>query len=140
MRGVEIHRRPDPVGIEPGRSQGARSLAVVGTPCQMTAVAQMRMNPLNREDFEDPGGLDHRAFLQLGPGSPATGGLSVEADGHQRDYRHGHPSPAGRGAGGENSRWRGTLPAQRDPEADSPHLLHLPGHDRGVVRRVGGHV
>ena len=31
-----------------------RRLAVVGTPCQMTAVAQMRMNPLNRQDFEDP--------------------------------------------------------------------------------------
>jgi coenzyme F420 hydrogenase subunit beta len=33
---------------------GERRLAVVGTPCQMTAVAQMRMNPLAREDFEDP--------------------------------------------------------------------------------------
>jgi len=33
---------------------GARKLAVVGTPCQMTAIAQMRMNPLKREDFEDP--------------------------------------------------------------------------------------
>jgi coenzyme F420 hydrogenase subunit beta len=33
---------------------GLRRLAVVGTPCQMTAVAQMRMNPLEREDFEDP--------------------------------------------------------------------------------------
>ncbi len=29
------------------------SLAVVGTPCQMTAVAKWRMNPLSREDFED---------------------------------------------------------------------------------------
>jgi len=34
--------------------EGARRLAVVGTPCQMTAVAQMRMNPLGRDDFEDP--------------------------------------------------------------------------------------
>lgn len=34
--------------------EGQGRLAVVGTPCQMTAVAQMRMNPLNREDFEDP--------------------------------------------------------------------------------------
>ncbi|MGD9286484.1 MAG: Coenzyme F420 hydrogenase/dehydrogenase, beta subunit C-terminal domain [Desulfobacterales bacterium] len=34
--------------------EGQRRLAVVGTPCQMTAVAQMRMNPLAREDFEDP--------------------------------------------------------------------------------------
>jgi len=34
--------------------EGARRLAVVGTPCQMTAVAQMRMNPLDREDFADP--------------------------------------------------------------------------------------
>ena len=29
------------------------SLGVVGTPCQMTAVAKWRMNPLGREDFED---------------------------------------------------------------------------------------
>ena len=34
--------------------EGERRLAVVGTPCQMTAVAQMRMNPLDRADFEDP--------------------------------------------------------------------------------------
>jgi len=29
-------------------------LGVVGTPCQLTAVAQMRTNPLAREDFTDP--------------------------------------------------------------------------------------
>ena len=34
--------------------EGESNLAVVGTPCQMTAVAQMRMNPLARDDFEDP--------------------------------------------------------------------------------------
>jgi len=53
--------------------EGARKLAVVGTPCQMTAVAQMRMNPLKREDFEDPialavgvfcnWALDHRQLV-----------------------------------------------------------------------------
>jgi coenzyme F420 hydrogenase subunit beta len=37
--------------------EGARRLAVVGTPCQMTAVAQMRMNPLGLDDFEDPAAL-----------------------------------------------------------------------------------
>jgi len=52
---------------------GMRRLAVVGTPCQMTAVAQMRMNPLNRKDFEDPvaltiglfcnWALDHRQLV-----------------------------------------------------------------------------
>ena len=30
------------------------TMAVVGTPCQMTALAKMRMNPLGREDFRDP--------------------------------------------------------------------------------------
>ncbi|MEW6444027.1 MAG: Coenzyme F420 hydrogenase/dehydrogenase, beta subunit C-terminal domain [bacterium] len=57
--------------------EGRRRLAVVGTPCQMTAVAQMRLNPLAREDFVDPvaltvglfcnWSLDHRgltAFLK----------------------------------------------------------------------------
>ncbi|UCF94686.1 MAG: Coenzyme F420 hydrogenase/dehydrogenase, beta subunit C-terminal domain, partial [Desulfobacterales bacterium] len=53
--------------------EGTRRLAVVGTPCQMTAVAQMRMNPLKREDFEDPialtvgvfcnWALDHRQLV-----------------------------------------------------------------------------
>ena len=41
---------------------GERRLAVVGTPCQMTAVAQMRMNPLAREDFEDPVALTVGVF------------------------------------------------------------------------------
>lgn len=34
--------------------EGKVRLGVVGTPCQMTAVAQMRLNPLCREDFSDP--------------------------------------------------------------------------------------
>lgn len=52
--------------------EGHRRLAVVGTPCQMTAVAQMRLNPLARDDFVDPvamavglfcnWALDHRAL------------------------------------------------------------------------------
>jgi coenzyme F420 hydrogenase subunit beta len=42
--------------------EGERRLAVVGTPCQMTAVAQMRMNPLEKEDFEDPVALTVGVF------------------------------------------------------------------------------
>ncbi|RJR51132.1 MAG: hypothetical protein C4576_04185 [Desulfobacteraceae bacterium] len=33
------------------------NIGVVGTPCQMTALAQMRMNPLGRDDFSDPAAL-----------------------------------------------------------------------------------
>jgi coenzyme F420 hydrogenase subunit beta len=33
---------------------GRRNLGVVGTPCQVTALAKMRSNPLNRDDFVDP--------------------------------------------------------------------------------------
>ncbi|MEJ2723430.1 MAG: Coenzyme F420 hydrogenase/dehydrogenase, beta subunit C-terminal domain [Deltaproteobacteria bacterium] len=33
---------------------GYRQIGVVGTPCQVTAVAQMRTNPMDREDFFDP--------------------------------------------------------------------------------------
>ena len=36
---------------------GRKNIAVVGTPCQITAVAQMRQNPLAQEDFIDPIGL-----------------------------------------------------------------------------------
>jgi coenzyme F420 hydrogenase subunit beta len=42
--------------------EGESRLAVVGTPCQMTAVAQMRMNPLDREDFQDPVALTVGVF------------------------------------------------------------------------------
>ncbi|MEK7436034.1 MAG: Coenzyme F420 hydrogenase/dehydrogenase, beta subunit C-terminal domain [Pseudomonadota bacterium] len=38
---------------EYGRS-GQDKLAVVGTPCQITAVAQAKLDPLKREDFRDP--------------------------------------------------------------------------------------
>lgn len=41
---------------------GGKKLAVVGTPCQMTALARMRMNPLNREDFSDPVALSLGLF------------------------------------------------------------------------------
>ncbi len=34
--------------------EGKRRLGVVGTPCQMTAVALMRLNPLQRDDGGDP--------------------------------------------------------------------------------------
>jgi coenzyme F420 hydrogenase subunit beta len=34
--------------------EGRTGLGVVGTPCQMTAVTQMRANPTNRDDFTDP--------------------------------------------------------------------------------------
>lgn len=37
-----------------GVSQGYERMGVVGTPCQMTAIAQLRTNPLDREDFKDP--------------------------------------------------------------------------------------
>jgi coenzyme F420 hydrogenase subunit beta len=34
--------------------EGRRKIGVVGTPCQVTAVTQMRANPLRQEDFKDP--------------------------------------------------------------------------------------
>jgi coenzyme F420 hydrogenase subunit beta len=34
--------------------EGYTKIGVVGTPCQVTAVAQMRANPLDQEDFFDP--------------------------------------------------------------------------------------
>ena len=69
---------------------GARKLAVVGTPCQMTAMAQMRMNPLCQEDFEDPialaigvfcnWALDHRrltAYLSERMDAAAITGMDI---------------------------------------------------------------
>jgi coenzyme F420 hydrogenase subunit beta len=37
-----------------GAAQGYERMAVVWTPCQIMAVAQMRTNPLDRENFKDP--------------------------------------------------------------------------------------
>ncbi|MBI9076071.1 MAG: Coenzyme F420 hydrogenase/dehydrogenase, beta subunit C-terminal domain [Desulfatibacillum sp.] len=34
--------------------RGVRKMGIVATPCQATAIAQMKMNPTDKEDFEDP--------------------------------------------------------------------------------------
>jgi coenzyme F420 hydrogenase subunit beta len=52
--GSKFIAAPTLAALNQAAGDGGRRLAVVGTPCQMTAVAQMRMNPLAREDFEDP--------------------------------------------------------------------------------------
>ncbi|MBU1170821.1 MAG: Coenzyme F420 hydrogenase/dehydrogenase, beta subunit C-terminal domain [Proteobacteria bacterium] len=46
---------------EYSREKGQK-LAVVGTPCQMTALGLIRMNPLGREDFHDPVALSMGLF------------------------------------------------------------------------------
>ncbi|MEZ4526636.1 MAG: Coenzyme F420 hydrogenase/dehydrogenase, beta subunit C-terminal domain [Desulfobacterales bacterium] len=40
-----------------GVKEGFRRMGVVGTPCQMTALAQIRTNPLEMPDFADPVGV-----------------------------------------------------------------------------------
>lgn len=59
------------------------SLGVVGTPCQITAVAQAKLDPLKKEDFRDPVALtigllctwavDTRKFIPLVSGKTDTG-------------------------------------------------------------------
>ena len=59
------------------------SLGVVGTPCQITAVAQAKLDPLKKEDFRDPVALtigllctwavDTRRFIPLVSGKTDTG-------------------------------------------------------------------
>jgi coenzyme F420 hydrogenase subunit beta len=39
--------------LNEGAGQGYTNMGIVGTPCQLTAVAQMRLNPLNKADFKD---------------------------------------------------------------------------------------
>ncbi len=45
-----------------GVKDGYRRIGVVGTPCQMTALAQIRANPLDMPDFEDRVGLSVGLF------------------------------------------------------------------------------
>ena len=48
---------PTLAALNRGRSQGYTRLGVVATPCQATAVAKMRANPMADADFSDPVGL-----------------------------------------------------------------------------------
>jgi coenzyme F420 hydrogenase subunit beta len=45
---------PTLAAVNDGISLGYTRIGVVGTPCQMTATAQMSINPLGKEDFGDP--------------------------------------------------------------------------------------
>lgn len=61
--------------LNSGVAQGYEKMGIVGTPCQLTAVAQMRTNPLNKADFKDvtaltvglfcTWALDTRKFLEF---------------------------------------------------------------------------
>jgi len=48
---------PTVSALHRAQEQGYRRVCVVGTPCQLTAVAKIRTNPLQKEDFQDPVGL-----------------------------------------------------------------------------------
>jgi len=43
--------------VNSAMKQGYKNLGIVGTPCQMTALAQLGCNPLDREDFVDSTGI-----------------------------------------------------------------------------------
>lgn len=60
--GSKFIAAPTLAALNQAAREGMRRLAVVGTPCQMTAVAQMRMNPLKRDDFQDPVALTVGVF------------------------------------------------------------------------------
>ncbi|MFP4476075.1 MAG: Coenzyme F420 hydrogenase/dehydrogenase, beta subunit C-terminal domain [Desulfatibacillaceae bacterium] len=55
--GSKYMASPTVSALNEAARDGYRNLGVVATPCQATAIAQMRGNPLNREDFTDPVGL-----------------------------------------------------------------------------------
>lgn len=48
---------PTLAALNQGRLDGYSRIGVVGTPCQVMAVAQMRLNPLDKEGFQDAVGL-----------------------------------------------------------------------------------
>lgn len=60
--GSKFIAAPTLAALNQAAREGMRRLAVVGTPCQMTAVAQMRMNPLERDDYQDPVALTVGVF------------------------------------------------------------------------------
>ena len=48
---------PTIAALNQGIQKGFHRLGIVGTPCQVTAVAQLRSNPLHSHEFKDPVGL-----------------------------------------------------------------------------------
>ena len=52
--GSKFMAAPTLAGLNRGIRKGRKQLGIVGTPCQMLAVAQMRSNPLNADEFVDP--------------------------------------------------------------------------------------
>ncbi len=48
---------PTIAALNQGIRKGFHRMGIVGTPCQVTAVAQLRSNPLHRHEFKDPVGL-----------------------------------------------------------------------------------
>jgi coenzyme F420 hydrogenase subunit beta len=52
--GSKYMAAPTVAAVNRGAREGYTRMGVVGTPCQVTALAQMRSNPLDRPDFVDP--------------------------------------------------------------------------------------
>ncbi len=52
--GSKYMAAPTVAAVNRGAGEGYTRMGVVGTPCQVTALAQMRSNPLDRPDFTDP--------------------------------------------------------------------------------------
>jgi coenzyme F420 hydrogenase subunit beta len=52
--GSKFMATPTLAALHQGARQGYGRLGVVATPCQLTAVAQMRTNPMELQDFKDP--------------------------------------------------------------------------------------
>ena len=52
--GSKYMAAPTVAAVNRGAREGYSRMGFVGTPCQVTALAQMRSNPLDRSDFIDP--------------------------------------------------------------------------------------
>jgi len=52
--GSKYMAAPTVAAVNRGAREGYTRMGFVGTPCQVTAIEQMRLNPLDRPDFVDP--------------------------------------------------------------------------------------
>lgn len=55
--GSKYSAAPTVAGFNEAARKGFKKTGFVGTPCQVTAISQMRSNPLEIEDFHDPAAL-----------------------------------------------------------------------------------
>jgi coenzyme F420 hydrogenase subunit beta len=91
--GSKYAASPVVAALNKAQAEGKRRLAVAGTPCQMTAIAQLRQNPLEKPDFADPVAVTIGIFCTFALDGRALEALIKEELGDEPVKRMDIPPP-----------------------------------------------